>query len=559
MGRRWLYPEPLPESAIEALQAYSRIEQFLFYGRGLQDSSLVRAFLTNDAPENTDPFLLPDMQTAVARIREAIADQTPMVIYGDYDVDGITSVVLLTEVLERLGARVSHFIPDRVTHGYGLSKESLRDLAAGGARLVVTVDCGTRAIDPIEDARQNGLEVIVTDHHQPGNELPAAIAVINPQRKESTYPFRHLAGVGVAYKLSQALTQSFGSEAPDDLLDLVALGTVADLAPMIGENRFLVQRGLEAINRSPRMGVQALIQEIRARQGFINTGTIGFQLGPRLNAAGRIANAEPAVQLLRTRDPLRATDLAFQLSSINNQRRQLTQSTAKRALEIVGEGRLDEAIIIAEDPDFKEGVVGLAASRIAELYQRPTLVGVRRADTTRYSARSVEGVSIINLLDQCAEWMVRYGGHDGAAGLTIENHRLEEFKRRLLQVGASQIKSEDLEPMLMIDAEVYVDEINEQLLELQTALEPTGKENPLPLYALREVRLLQSYGVGSQKEHLKMAVGEFGRPLEAIAFRMGHLLPMLPERIELAFQLERSSYSGGLQLIVRDIRWPGMD
>ncbi|MDT8306268.1 MAG: DHHA1 domain-containing protein, partial [Anaerolineae bacterium] len=425
-----------------------------------------------------------------------------------------------------------------------------------GASLVISVDCGIRAVAEVRNASAIGLDMIVTDHHSIGREMPPACAVINPKRPDSGYPERMLAGVGIAYKLAQALHTAQPAPRPFDLstlLDLVALGTVADLAPLQGENRLLVRDGLAVLNAMRRPGVAALATVAGVKPGGITAETIGFILGPRINAAGRLSHAYDAARLLASPNMESATRYAQELNRLNVQRRSLTQQLSDEAEAMVEEG---VPIIIAGGSGFLSGVVGLVASRLAEKHYRPAIVMEQGETESRGSCRSIPEFHITEALDEVADLLERHGGHAQAAGFTIRNERLPEFMERLTALAAARLRDKELKPALDIDAELRLPDIDWALHGVLAQLEPTGQSNAAPLFMSRNVHVYNHRTVGSDGAHLKLEIGDGRRKFQGIAFRQGAWAEMLPRRIDLAYSLSVNEWNGNrnLELTVQDIR-----
>lgn len=532
----------------------------LLFNRGLVSMAQIQAFLEGRYLETADPFLLPDMEKAVARIEEAIDRHERIIVYGDFDADGVTATVLLVEALRGLGLsreQAQPYIPDRVDEGYGLNKEALTHLKEEkGATLVISVDCGIRSVEEVRHAQQIGLDMIVTDHHSLGRELPPAVALINPKRQDSRYPERMLAGVGIAFKLAQALREALPARAAfseDALLDLVALGTVADLAPLQGENRMLVMSGLEVLNRCERPGVSALAKISGLTPGQITAENIGFGLGPRINAAGRLAHAYDAARLLAVNNMLLAERYAHALNELNQERRTLTQRLSKQAESMVSD---EEPILIAAHPGFVSGVVGLVASRLAEKHYRPAIVMEQGDEESRASCRSIPGFHITEALDEVSHLLERHGGHAQAAGFTIRNENLEQFRAELNKVATAKLAEVDLKPTLEIDAELRLDQIDWALQGQLAQLEPTGQENSTPVFVSRNVQVLRHRAVGQEGAHLQLEVTDGRMGVKGIAFRQGAWAPLLPRTLDLVYTIGVNEWNGrrNLQLVVQDIQ-----
>jgi single-stranded-DNA-specific exonuclease len=501
----------------------------------------------------------------VDRLRRAVKKGERIAVYGDFDTDGVTATALLVQTLSALGARTLPYIPHRVKEGYGLNLEALRGLYRQGARVVVTVDCGIRSIDEVE-AASRGLDLIITDHHTVGQDLPPAVAIVNPKQPGCPYPFKKLAGVGLAFKLAQAILSVQRQMGPgpdlteDELLDLVALGTVADLVPLIGENRALVRRGLGLMNKSPRPGIEALMADAGLRRGKIDATAIGFRLGPRINAAGRIDRAMLAYELLTKRDPLETRKLAGALGKLNQRRQALTETTVEAAEAQVREEDPDARLYLAASQDFPPGIVGLAASRLTEAYYRPSIVVELGEEQSRGSCRSIPEFDITKALDRCNDLLIRYGGHAAAAGFTVATEDLEALHRRLQDIAAEQLAGVELRPTLEIDAEIPLEEVDWTTHALLNELEPCGMDNPSPVLLSSGVEVRDQRSVGSEQAHLKLTLRD-GRGVawDAIYFRRGNLRGQLPGRIDVAYTLEINEWNHRkrLQLNVQDLRPAG--
>jgi single-stranded-DNA-specific exonuclease len=531
----------------------------VLFNRGLQTPAAVQAFLEGRYLERDDPFLLADMEPAVARIRRAIEQQELIVVYGDFDADGVTATVLLVQALRGLAddrRQIRPYIPDRVDEGYGLNTEALSRIKEMGASLVISVDCGIRSVAEVEYGRRLGLDMIITDHHTLGPELPPALAVINPRRPDSEYPERRLAGVGIAFKLAQALREGMVSQArftTDELLDLVALGTVADLAPLQGENRLLVARGLAVLNQARRPGVAALAAVAGVQPGNMTAETIGFALGPRINAAGRLAHAYDAAKLLAAPDSFQAKELAQKLNRLNQDRRRLTNELSRLAEEQIA---ADAPLLFAARSDFRSGVVGLVASRLAERYYRPAIVIEQGEQESRGSCRSIPEFHITEALDEVAGLLVRHGGHAQAAGFTIRNENLPAFRERLMAIAAERLDGQELMPTISVDAELELGQVDWALNGFLSRLEPTGTENSTPLFMSRRVEVESSRPVGQDGAHLQLIVGDGRSRFKGIAFRQADWATRMPPRVDLAYAISVNEWNGSrsLELTVQDIR-----
>jgi single-stranded-DNA-specific exonuclease len=576
-SKRWDIAPIVPHRQRERLSHISPLLVQILFNRGVTDPAEADAFL-NGRPLFHDPYRMLGITAAVERIRAAIQRAEPIVVYGDFDADGVTATALLVQALAAFGAQVQPYIPHRVDEGYGLNCDALDKIAGWGVRLVITVDCGIRSPVEAAHAATLGLDIIITDHHSIFRDeadierLPSALAVINPKRQGDPYPFKDLAGVGIAFKLAQALLMAekqapIGLEPAQleerDLLDLVALGTVADLAPLLGENRFLVQRGLAELRRPQRPGVQAMLEEARLAPAKVDATAIGFVLGPRLNAAGRLATAETSYRLLTAADALTARPLAEELGRLNTERQRLTAELVALAKTQLETDRADRYLFLIANADFKPGIVGLIAGRLTEETYRPVLVAQAGPEETHGSARSIPEFNITAALDQCKDLLKRYGGHAAAAGFTVMNDNLAPLRARLEQIAARDLSGRDLTPSLAVDAVVSLGAIDWALHGLLAQLEPCGYGNGQPVLASRGLEIVSQRTVGQDAQHLKLAVRDPSdtgptarRVLDAIAFRHGAWYGQLPRRIDLAYTVEANEYGGErrLQLNVRDIR-----
>jgi single-stranded-DNA-specific exonuclease len=563
--KRWVIAPPITSQADEALSKFPPILKQIVFNRGLGTDAEARAFLKAEPNSNTDPFQLIGMGATVDRIRYALDHKEPIAIYGDYDVDGVTATALLVHVLQALGGDVRGYIPNRFDEGYGLNIEALDSLKADGIKLVITVDCGIRSPDEALHAQTIGLDLVISDHHHPdGENLPPAFAVINPKQHGDPYPDKDLAGVGIAYKIAEALisTQHLAlSLQLDDLLDLVALGTVADLAPLIGENRVLVRRGLRQIRATKRQGLFSLAGVAEMKIEKVTAGSIGFILGPRLNASGRLESALASFELLTTTDFMRAGQLAQQLDTQNRQRQGLTRLIQEQAESIAMSEDPEAFLLFAAHEEFNPGVVGLAASRLTEIYYRPAIVAAKNAEETRGSCRSIPEFHITDALDQCRDLLVRHGGHAAAAGFTVKNGNLPELVTRLKAIAKDQLGGKDLRHTLSADMEVSLSDLNFDVLKHLQYLEPTGYGNPDAVFVSRNVKVKFSRTVGSDGKHLKLTLeDERGSVFDSIGFRMGHLKPTLPPRLDVLYRFEANEYNGrtSLQLNLKDVKATGV-
>ncbi len=566
---KWVIAPRAPEEFIEALKAagIDPLAAQMLHARGVRSLEEAQGFLEpTRRARPVDNFGLVDLRMAVDRILAAIDGSEPIVVYGDYDCDGVTACALMHHTLAALGASFRIYIPNRFEEGYGLNAKALETLQAEGARLVITVDCGIRAMREADRARALGLDLIITDHHELADEtIPDALAVVNPKRAGS-YAFDKLAGVGVAFRLAQALlreTRARGKApalAESALLDLVAIGTVADVVPLEGENRALVRAGLDLINKGARLGVAALMRAARVTPGKVDAQTIGFTLGPRLNAAGRLDTAQAAYELLTTDNPVWAEELAAALNHKNEQRQHVTAETARSAAEVAK----DAPLMFAAGADYNAGVIGLAAARLVEKFYRPSVVVTLSEGEARGSCRSVPGFDITAALDQCRDLLSRHGGHAAAAGFTTTPDKLDALRERLQAIAGAQQPEGGWQRLIRADAELELSGLSWKTLEQLRQLEPHGAGNPRPVMVARAAKVfgVGRMGRGAEGEappHLKLRLHDKREAAwEAVGWRMGDRAGEAPAgtAIDLAFQLEVNEWNGEkrMQLVLQDFR-----
>ncbi len=528
----------------------------LLINRGVNAPSDLDSFFATSLDSLHDPFLLPGMDKAIQRLRHSLQTGETIGVFGDFDADGIAATALLTLALQSLGARVIPYIPHRITEGYGLNSAALHQLRKDGAGLVITADCGITAVGEIAEAQASGLDVLVTDHHMPLGSLPPAAAIVNPSIPGSPYPFSHLAGVGVAFKLIQGLSQSMGMDWDRSLLELVALGSVADMAPTIGENRTLIAQGLKEMNNHPSPGLKALMEEAGIRQGQVDTEAIAYALAPRINAAGRIDTPIASLQLLTTRYPEQAASLAHLLQEQNQQRQQMTQAVLEKTRIEAQAKSVEKMLLFLGGRDYPAGVVGLAASKLAEEFYRPTIVMEIGEKVSRGSCRSIPEFNIIAALSQCAPLFDRFGGHSQAAGFTIANKNLAELEERLLALAREQLAGLDLRPRLTADAAIHLSQLNREVLPWINRMAPLGYGNPAPVFLTRGIRVLESRSFGNNGEHLQLRLTESGVTWQAIGFNLPVPGEVLSQPLDMVYQLGTSRWQGDerLRLEVLDLR-----
>ncbi|HNP72814.1 MAG TPA: single-stranded-DNA-specific exonuclease RecJ [Kouleothrix sp.] len=562
--KRWVLRDPAPADFLATMRDRPAVVATLLYQRDLRSQASIASFLSSDYKSGLhDPFLLKGMDAAARRVAAAIAESEPIAVYGDFDTDGVTAVTLLMQAIGAMGGDIRPYIPHRLREGYGLNIEAIDQLAAEGVRVLITVDCGISNLREVAHANAHGIDVIVTDHHTPPDTLPDAYAVVNPKQPGCAYPYKQLVGVGIAYKLVQALAR-LGVKMPlrgRDLLDVVALGTVTDMGPLNGENRVLVRAGLESINASQRPGLKALVVAAGLVQGKITSTDISFMLGPRLNAAGRLDDAVLAYQLLLADDFSAAQQLAERLNQANRQRQELTKQIQQSARQqATDQSKHENRIIVLDNAEYPAGLVGLVAARLVEELGRPVLMLERGEEVSRGSARSVPGFNIFEALTSCEDLFVRYGGHSAAAGFTIATANLPALEQRLLAYADAHLPDDLLTPALEIDAEVPLGQLSWELLAQIAVLEPFGQANPQPVLLSRHVHVAGAWPRGAEGQHLKLRIddGAGGPAYEAIAFRLGKLAHYFERHpwLDIAYTLEAHEWNGtrSLQLNVKDLR-----
>ena len=552
-AKRWIRPDP---TSGEASAGLTPTQTAILARRDMTSEQEIAAFLDKRYGKSTDPFQLRDMDRAVDRLQSARRIDERVVVFGDYDADGTTATALLTGVLQSLGFDAGWYVPNRFTEGYGLNKSALTEIRGSGTAVVISVDCGIRSNAVVEAAGREGLEVIITDHHLPGPELPPALAVIDPNRDDDRYPFKGLAGVGLAYKLAEGLIQSSGGGNLTDQLDLLAIGTIADLAPLTDENRKLVAAGIKQLNAVTRPGLRALAEIAGHKPGSISSSSVGFGLGPRLNAAGRLADAGLAVDLLLAKDGTSAWERAGELDRLNRERQDLTIETFERARALALQNRQSEHMLLAANPDFHEGVLGLAAGRLTEEFYRPALVARIEGAEMRGSARSIPEFHITEALQACSDLLLKFGGHAQAAGFSLLVENREPFMSRLAELAADKLSGLELMPSLAIDASLDFSELDDELMAFIDRLQPCGQANPYPVFSTSGVEILSKRVVGKGGRHLKLTVRQSGKVFDAIAFGFGKQIGEMSQILEMAYRLERNEFRGvvSLQLNVQDLR-----
>jgi single-stranded-DNA-specific exonuclease len=544
---RWNLLPPVPDGRLADASGLPPLLVQLLYNRGLVRPEDFRPFLESSISLVHDPFLLPDMHRATARVYQALLSGEKIAVYGDFDADGITATAILVQGLAALGGQAVPYIPHRQSEGHGLAAAALKNLHQQGVTLVITVDCGVTDLPQVKQAKKMGLDTIITDHHSPLPETPEAAAVVDPKLPGSGYPFSQLAGVGVAYKLLQALFRNLGREEPRELMDLVAIGTIADMSPVLGENRYLVKEGLKLMNAAPRLGIKELIDQTGIDAGTLDEDRIGWVIAPCLNAAGRLADGLTGYNLLMADSPARARELAVWLAQKNEERQRLTNATLALAREqVIAQGL--PPLLIASDKDYLIGVNGLVASRLVEEFYRPAIVIQTGEKLSHASCRSIPEFNIIAALNRFGHLFSRYGGHAQAAGFTLPTKNLPELQDRLSELAAEELAGVELCPRLDIDARVTLPELGGATYPTTQRLAPFGMGNQRPTFLSRGVEVLRKSTMGDGGDHLKLKLRQGGTVWDGVGFRLGNHQSALSGAVDIVYNLEVDRWGGKEQL-----------
>ena len=530
----------------------------VLYNRGITTQAQFKALVSADEAQLFDPFLLPGINNAVPRLLTALERGEKIALFGDFDADGVTATSLLFQALTALGGHLITYIPHRIGEGHGLNMPALEGLQRQGASLVLTADCGISSYQEVEEGNRRGLEFVLVDHHTPPAEVPPALASINPRLSPSSYPYPHLASVGVAFKLAQALFTTLGRSWDRDWLELVAIGTVADVAPLTGENHALVKQGLTLLQNTRSLGLRALLDSASIEPAAIDAESISYILAPRLNAAGRLDDANTSFRLLTTTSPEEARLLASELEEWNAQRKKMTKEVLESAhAQAQSDLSADHAIIMVGDPTYPVGILGLAAGKLAEEWHRPAIVMRPEEEYTRASARSIPEFNLIAALVECGDLFERYGGHPQAAGFTIANQRVDALRERLRLLAREKLTGLDPQHSLTIDAEISLDRLTGPVLkDLVSLLSPYGHENDPPTFLSRGLVVQNARPVGGQGDHLRLKVKAGTVTWDAIAFEQGPLAATVTPRLDMVYRfiIDRWRGNSSLKLDVLDFR-----
>lgn len=558
MNKKWQIFEP-DKNKIEEIKSKYKVNQLLatiLANRNILKED-IRLFLNPTRNDFYNPFLITDMDIAVNRIIKAIENKENITIYGDYDVDGITSITVLKSFLNDIGVETDTYIPNRLIEGYGLNKEAIDKISKKGCNLMITVDCGISAIEEIEYANSLGIETIITDHHEAGNEIPKAIAVIDNKRKDSKYPFRELAGVGVVFKLIQAIgiTLKLKEESYLKYLDIVCIGTISDIVPLVDENRVIAKLGLLLVAQTKNIGLRSIINS--SGYNKIDSNTISFGVAPRINACGRMGKAEEALELFLSKDKNEVNELTNKLNEHNRKRQETEKAIFENALEKIKAEHLDEnkAIIVGGE-NWHHGVIGIVSSKITEMYFKPSiLLSFEEDGIGKGSGRSIPGFDLHEALMKCSDTIEKFGGHSMAVGITVKKDNLEKFKKEFEQI-ATQSKIDEIIPIINIDAKVDLSDIDKEMVESLKQLEPFGEANKMPVFAFKNLKI-DSIRALSEGKHLKLTLKDNNYIINAIGFNIGYLANeyRIGDKIDVAGVLEINTFNGvdNLQINIKDI------
>lgn len=558
MNKKWQIYQPDYEKIKELQEKYNinKLLATILSNRGIIEEKQIKKFLAPKRTDFYDPFLMPDMEIAVNRILRAIENNEKIIIYGDYDVDGITSVTVLKSFFEDRGIHVDEYIPNRLNEGYGLNKTAVEKISKQKYTLMITVDCGISAIEEIDYANQLGIETIVTDHHEPGNELPKALAVVDAKRKDNKYPCRNLAGVGVVFKLIQALSIKLKLDEKEYLkyLDIVCVGTISDIVPLEDENRVIVKLGLKLVSQTRNLG----LREILKISGYqhIDSTTISFGVAPRINACGRMGHQEDALKLFTSKDINEVIKLAEKLNEYNKERQDIEKNIYNEAIEIIDRDDLNKNnTIVVMGKNWHHGVIGIVSSKITELYFKPSILLCEEEDYGKGSGRSIPGFDLYKALTECKDTIDKFGGHSMAVGINVKKEQFNEFRNKLEEIAKEQ-HIEEIVPILNIDAQVELDEINKDMVNSLKELEPYGEGNKMPIFAFKNLRI-DSIRALSEGKHLKLTLKDKKNIVNAIGFNLGYLSSeyKIGDKIDVVGNLEINSFNGvdNLQINIKDI------
>ena len=558
MNKKWEIYQTNEEKVEELQEKYklNRLLSILLTNREITEETEITKFLNPKRSDFYDPFGMPDMEKAVERILKVIENKEQIIIYGDYDVDGITSVTVLKSFLEERGIQVNVYIPNRLNEGYGLNKTAMEEIAKQGNKLMITVDCGITAVEEVEYAKTFGIETIITDHHEPAEELPKAIAVVDAKRKDNKYECRNLAGVGVVFKLIQALSIKLGLDPKEYLkyLDIVCVGTISDIVPLTDENRVIVKLGLKLVEQTKNLGLKEILQSCGYSK--INSTTISFGVAPRINACGRMGHQEEALNLLLSKEENEVKELTQKINEYNKTRQEIEKNIYNEAIEQIEKEGLDtKNTIVVSGKGWHHGVIGIVSSKITELYFKPSILLCEEDGKCKGSGRSIPGFDLHEALMECNDTIDKFGGHAMAVGININKEKIEEFKEEFEKI-AKEKEVDKIIPILNLDAEIKLDDVNKEMVDSLKELEPFGEANKMPIFAFRNLKI-DSIRSLSDGKHLKLSVKDNKNIINAIGFNMGTLTDTyrIGDRVDIAGNLEINSFNGvdSIQINIKDI------
>lgn len=558
MNKKWEIYQTNEEKVEELQEKYklNKLLSTLLTNRGIIEEAEITKFLNPKRSDFYDPFGMPDMEKAVERILNAIENKEQIIIYGDYDVDGITSVTVLKSFLEERGIQVNVYIPNRLNEGYGLNKTAMEEIAKQGNKLMITVDCGITAVEEVEYAKTFGIETIITDHHEPAEELPKAIAVVDAKRKDNKYECRNLAGVGVVFKLIQALSIKLGLDQKEYLkyLDIVCVGTISDIVPLTDENRVIVKLGLKLVEQTKNLGLKEILQSCGYSK--INSTTISFGVAPRINACGRMGHQEEALNLLLSKEENEVKELTQKINEYNKTRQEIEKNIYDEAVEQIEKEGLDtKNTIVVSGKGWHHGVIGIVSSKITELYFKPSILLCEENGECKGSGRSIPGFDLHEALMECNDTIDKFGGHAMAVGININKEKVEEFKEEFEKI-AKEKEVDKIIPILTLDSEIKLDDVNKEMVDSLKELEPFGEANKMPIFAFRNLKI-DSIRSLSDGKHLRLSVKDNKNIINAIGFNMGALADTyrIGDRVDIAGNLEINSFNGvdSIQINIKDI------
>ncbi len=519
-------------------------------------TSSIEIFLNPTRNDFYDPFLMPDMEIAVNRIIKAIDEKEKVIIYGDYDVDGITSITVLKKFLKDRGLDVDSYIPNRLDEGYGLNKNAIDSIVKQKYSLMITVDCGISGLEEVDYANSLGLDTVITDHHEPAETLPKALAVVDAKRKDNKYPFNQLAGVGVVFKVIQAISKRFNLEEKEYLkyLDLVCVGTISDIVPLVDENRVISKLGLKLVEVTRNIGLKALLKSTGAKT--VDSSTISFCVAPRVNACGRLGYEQEALELFLTDNIVKAEEIARRLNKYNSERQQKEIKIFNEAIEMIEQGEKNKNCIILGKENWHHGVIGIVSSKVTEMYYKPSILICFEDDEGKGSGRSIQGFDLHEALGKCQKHIERFGGHSMAIGITIKKSEFDEFKQDV-EKYTENTNIKELIPIIKIDKEITIDDINMETIKELKKLEPYGEANKMPLFIYKNLKI-DSIRALSEGKHIKLTLKDKNVVIDAIGFNMGNLVNeyLLGDKIDVVGSLEINKFNGkeSIQLNLKDIR-----